>query len=193
MVHHARREILLTHPFMIVGQIQVTLVVETKLALSVNRKSGDQYSSVNIKLQNVRDRLKIYIPYIPAPVCASRISDASSALRWISISRSSVRRTRAPRPIRELLQCSICQRAAKAIFLFLWIRDWQDYYYVLISKMFADTYVIRRNMPCHFCTWRQLTIDQTFNFTFRPPIVYIHYRDHVPLRNQSSKNISLYD
>lgn len=33
LVHHARREILLTHPFMILGQIQVALVVETKLAL----------------------------------------------------------------------------------------------------------------------------------------------------------------
>jgi len=48
LVHHARREILLTHPFMIVGQIQVALVVETKLALHTNRKS-DEYSFTNIK------------------------------------------------------------------------------------------------------------------------------------------------
>lgn len=50
LVHHARREILLTHPFMIVGQIQVALVVETKLALCTDRKSDDKYSFTNKKV-----------------------------------------------------------------------------------------------------------------------------------------------
>jgi len=105
LVHHARREILLTHPFMIVGQIQVALVVETKLALRTDRRSDDEYSFTNIKSKisytfdqrfihvckqrwekkgEKRKRERCYsVPYIPAPVYASRISDASSALRWI--------------------------------------------------------------------------------------------------------------
>lgn len=53
LVHHARREILLTHPFMIVGQIQVALVVETKLALRTRiEKTADQYSHVNTEWQS---------------------------------------------------------------------------------------------------------------------------------------------
>lgn len=45
----------------------------------------------------------------------------------------------------------------------------------------ARTYVIRRDEPCHLRARRQLTVHQTLNLTFCPPIVYVHYRDHIPL------------
>lgn len=44
-----------------------------------------------------------------------------------------------------------------------------------------STYVVCRNEPRHFCARSQLTVDQTFNFTLRPPIIYVHYGDHIPL------------
>jgi len=49
------------------------------------------------------------------------------------------------------------------------------------------TYVIRRNVPCHLRAGRQLTIHQTFNLALRPPIIYVHYRDHVPLKQKNTR------
>ena len=44
------------------------------------------------------------------------------------------------------------------------------------------THVIRRDEPRHFCTRRQLSVDQTLNFALRPTIVNINNGQHVPLK-----------
>lgn len=46
----------------------------------------------------------------------------------------------------------------------------------------VETYVICGNEPRHLCAGGQLPINQTFNFTFCPPIVDINNRQHVPLQ-----------
>lgn len=54
-----------------------------------------------------------------------------------------------------------------------------------LNQLNYSTYIVSRNKPCHLCAGRQLPINQTLDFTFRPSVVYVNNGQHVPLEYES--------